>query len=109
MIAEFYDVTTRPKAGASPIFTRKEARLSIEGMRTLFSCLVITSNVSKLAVQAARERQMRIYDAQIWAVAKEWQLPLILSEDLLGGDAYLDGVRIVNPFDAAFDLTAIGL
>ena len=52
-----------------------------------------------------REHGLSYYDAQIWAVARLNQVPVIFSEDF-NSNSVLDGVRFVNPFSAEFDLTA---
>ena len=43
------------------------------------------------------------YDAQIWAVAKLNQAPVVFSEDFSDGQV-IEGVRFVNPFARDFQV-----
>ncbi|NWF81900.1 MAG: hypothetical protein HXY37_17935 [Chloroflexi bacterium] len=55
------------------------------------------------AARGVRDHHLNYWDAQVWATARLFQLPVVLSEDVAPG-ATLEGVRFVNPFDAAFQL-----
>ena len=56
------------------------------------------------ALRGVRDYQFSYYDAQIWAAARLHQVPVIFSEDFNPG--VYAGVRVTNPFAAAFDLQA---
>jgi predicted nucleic acid-binding protein len=63
----------------------------------------ITPQVVLEAGRGVRDYLLSYYDAQIWAVARLNQLPVIFSEDFNSGST-LEGVRFVNPFLATFRL-----
>jgi len=46
------------------------------------------------------------YDAQIWAIAFLYQIPVVLSEDFNTG-AVVKGVEFRNPFADTFDLATL--
>jgi predicted nucleic acid-binding protein len=54
------------------------------------------------AVRGVRDHQLSYFDAQIWAVAKLNQVPVIVSEDFNSG-ATLEGVHFLNPFATEFN------
>ncbi len=54
------------------------------------------------AVRGARLYQLHFGDAQIWAIARLHNLPLILSEDFNAG-AQIEDVRFINPFASDFE------
>ena len=55
------------------------------------------------AGRGVRDYKFSYYDAQIWATAKQNQVPVIFSEDF-NDRQVLEGVRFVNPFAKGFDL-----
>ncbi len=58
------------------------------------------------AMRGVREHRLSYYDALIWATAKLNGVPYLLSEDGQDG-RYLEGVRVLNPLDPDFDLSAL--
>ena len=64
----------------------------------------LTPMVILEAMRGVKNHQLAYYDAQIWAVARLNQIPLIFSEDFHHG--VLEGVRIVNPFASDFAIEA---
>jgi predicted nucleic acid-binding protein len=58
------------------------------------------------AARAASAYQLSYFDALIWATAREHGVPQILSEDRQNHQS-LEGVRIVNPLVAEFDLALL--
>ncbi|MHB1341925.1 MAG: PIN domain-containing protein [Coriobacteriia bacterium] len=58
------------------------------------------------ALRGVVRYKMSYYDAQIWAVARVNQIPLVLSEDFSDG-AVIEGVRFANPFARGFDLEVV--
>jgi predicted nucleic acid-binding protein len=107
-VTEYFVSTTRPKPGRPPIFTRPQAASSIAGVLNTLLCLNVTREIALTAVRHAAMRQMRVYDAQMWAVAREYGIPILLTEDTQHAPI-VEGVRYVNPFDPAFELSDLGL
>lgn len=72
------------------------------------SCRVLdlTAFIVLEACQASNGYQMSIWDALIWAVARVNSIPIVLTEDA-EHDSILEGVRYLNPFHAAFDISAL--
>jgi predicted nucleic acid-binding protein len=74
----------------------------IQGYETSFTVYPLTPAVVLEAVRGVRDHRLAYYDAQIWAVAKLNQVPVILSEDFNSGGT-LEGVHFLNLFDAGFN------
>jgi predicted nucleic acid-binding protein len=55
------------------------------------------------AARGVRDYLLAYYDAQIWAIARLNQIPIIFSEDFQDGQL-LEGVRFINPFTSKFNL-----
>jgi predicted nucleic acid-binding protein len=55
------------------------------------------------AMRGVIRYQMAFHDAQLWAMAKLNQIPILFSEDFDSGSSY-DGVQCVNPFASDFDI-----
>lgn len=70
--------------------------------------LPVTVPVVLEALRGVREHQFSFWDAQIWAVARLNQVPVVFSEDFNPG-AEVEGVRFVNPFTADFRLEDWGV
>ncbi len=87
----------------------------IQGYETSFTVYPLTPAVVLEAVRGVRDHRLAYYDAQIWAVAKLYQVPVILSEDFNSGGTLLvpsaapyglgtlEGVHFLNPFDVGFN------
>ena len=71
-----------------------------------FPVLPLTAAVVLEAVRGVRDHNLAYYDAQIWAVAKLAQAPVVLSEDF-ASDSTIVGVTFVNPFVSGFDLSRL--
>jgi predicted nucleic acid-binding protein len=82
-------------------------RREVEHLILAFPVLPLTGPVVLEALRGVAEHMLSYYDAQIWAVARIWQVAVILSEDFNPG-AVLDGVSFANPLDPEFDLAALG-
>ena len=67
--------------------------------------LDVTRLIVLEAARGVRLHQLSFWDAQIWATARLNQIPVIFSEDF-GANRTLDGIRVVNPFNPDFQLTA---
>lgn len=107
VIAEFYAVATRSRSGGSILSPGDAARWAGRWL-AIFEFRPITELVVHEALRGARDHQMNIFDAQIWASAKIGDIGLVLTEDTQSAET-LEGVRYVDPFAANFKLTQIGL
>jgi predicted nucleic acid-binding protein len=70
------------------------------------SVLSATAAAVLEAVRGVDVHSMSFFDAQIWAVARLHQVPVVLSEDF-SDDAVVEGVRFRNPFASDFDVLAL--
>jgi predicted nucleic acid-binding protein len=105
VLAEYYDVVTRSIAAPLP---RDVAASRVSDLAAAWTVLTLTTDVLALATAACVRRKWRIYDAQIWAVAKLNDIAVVLTEDFADGTE-VEGVRFVDPFRRGFDLAAVGL
>jgi predicted nucleic acid-binding protein len=64
----------------------------------------LTSQIVLEALRGVRDYSLAYFDAQIWATARLNQVSVVFSEDFQDG-AILEGIKFVNPFNPAFDLT----
>lgn len=71
---------------------------AIRTLSKLFTILKVNPESVTLALDAVKQFQMSFWDALIWAVAKQNNIPEILTEDMPGGKTEIDGVRYRNPF-----------
>jgi predicted nucleic acid-binding protein len=78
----------------------------VEAFERAFPVLPLTPAVVLEAVRAVRDHALSYHDAQIWAVAKLAQIPVVLSEDFASG-ACLEGVTFVDPFASDFDVSSL--
>ena len=100
VLIEFYNAVTRRIA--APL-TAALAYERIQNLAVTWPVLDLTPLIAIEAARGATQHQMRIWDAQIWATARLNQIPVVLSEDFADG-AIIEGVRMVNPFAAGFQL-----
>ena len=107
IVTEFYAVTTKRRPVGSTLDAATAARW-VNRWLAMFDFRVITEMISREAVRGAKDHQMNIYDAQIWAAAKLGDIGVVLTEDMQSSDL-LEGVRYVDPFAANFKLAQIGL
>jgi predicted nucleic acid-binding protein len=78
----------------------------LQAYQASFVVVSLTPAVVLEAVRGVRDYQLSYFDAQIWAVAKLNQIPVILSEDFNTG-ATLEGVHFINPFAPSFDIESL--
>jgi predicted nucleic acid-binding protein len=57
-------------------------------------------------VRAVERYQFQYWDGLIWATAKLYGIPNVLTEDLPSA-SLVESVRFQNPFDAGFDLARL--
>jgi len=105
MLAEFYNTSTRKIA--TPLHP-SQAYEQVKHFLQIWRVLDVTGEVVLEAIRGVREYQFNFWDAQIWAVARLNQVPVVFSEDFNPG-AVIEGVRFVNPFAEDFQPEAWGL
>jgi predicted nucleic acid-binding protein len=100
ILAEFFvSVTRKLAAPLSPA----DAYTRVEHFLLAWTVYETSGFVVLEAARGVRDHQLSYWDAQIWATARLYQVPVVLSEDFSSGLS-LEGVRFVNPFDPAFQL-----
>ena len=72
----------------------------VERLQRVFPVYNLTPMIVLEAIRGVRDHQLSYYDAQIWAVARLNQVPVICSENFHHG--VLEGIQIVNPFAPGF-------
>ena len=92
---EFYRNATR--ANRTPSLSHNEARVAIERIAGAATVLPLTLAVCMRALDAVGRYQLPIWDALIWAAARENGISLIYTEDVPGRPE-IEGVRYINPF-----------
>ena len=104
-LSEFYRVSTQRLP--EPL-TPAEALAEVE--RLVAGCEVfdLTSAAIVEGARVAVRRQLSIWDALIWAVARLNGVPYVLTEDAGLGSTF-EGVSFVDPFVDGFDAEAVGL
>jgi len=100
ILAEFFVTVTRKLA--APL-NPADAYTRIEHFLLAWTVYETSGLVVLEAARGVRDHQLSYWDAQIWATARLYQSPVVLSEDFSSGSS-LEGVRFVNPFDPAFQL-----
>ncbi len=100
VLAEYANVTLKKfRLPASNAFE------NLQNLTSSFTTYPLSPAVVLEAVRGVRDHQLAYFDAQIWAVAKLNQIPIVLSEDFNAG-ARLEGVQFLNPFEKSFDLSS---
>jgi len=95
-IVEFVAAVTRPIRGHQ-ILKPADALREAEEFLKQFTVLYPNETILRYAVRGCAAYQLNWFDAQIWAYAKYYGLPEILTEDLRHDRLY-GAVRVVNPF-----------
>jgi predicted nucleic acid-binding protein len=97
-LAEFFSAVRK---GKTPKLTLSEAIQQVEYLARAWPIFELTSFVILDAVRGVRDHQLSYWDAQLWAIARLNQVPVLFSEDFRDG-VVLEGVRFVNPFSPDF-------
>jgi predicted nucleic acid-binding protein len=100
VLAEFFWVVSRKLSLPLPL---DQAARQVELFIQAWPVLDLTPFIVLEGVRGVRDYQFPYWDAQIWAVAKLNQIPVVFSEDFPVG-AVIEGVRFVNPFEPDFDI-----
>ena len=103
VLAEFSSVALRK---FKPPLEWHQIELQLNRLSQVFPVLPLTNYVVFTALKGVGEYQLSYYDAQIWAVAKLYQIPFILSEDFNTGST-IDGVSFLNPFNDNFKIESL--
>ena len=103
VLSEFYTVVTRKPA--VPL-TPERAESAVAAYVRSWPVYSTTPLCIQEGIRIARTHQTSYWDGLILATARLYRLPYLLSEDLQDRRDY-DGVRVVNPFRADFDLVAL--
>ena len=100
VLAEFFVNATRK---LDPPLTVEDAYERIQNYLMSWEEIDVTGSIVLEAARGVRTYKMSYWDAQIWASARLYQIPVIFSEDFDVG-AVVEGVRFVNPFAEDFNL-----
>ena len=103
ILGEFFVTVTRKIP--SPL-TLAEAEHSLINYVRSWVVYDLTERTVLEAVRGLQRHGMSYWDSLIWATAKLNNVPNVLSEDFSDG-ALIEGVRFLNPFARAFDLTSL--
>ena len=99
-LAEFFSVATRK---LSPSLTPVEALQQVSLFIRLWPVFDLTPMIVMEAGRGVCDHKLSYYDAQVWAIARLNQVPVVFSEGFRDGSV-LEGVRFVNPFSPEFSL-----
>jgi predicted nucleic acid-binding protein len=99
-LAEFFRAVRR---GAQPLLPLDVATEQLTALAHAWPVYNLSPLIVIEAARGVKAHRLDFWDAQIWASARLNQVPVIFSEDF-ARNATLDGVRIINPFAADFDL-----
>jgi predicted nucleic acid-binding protein len=100
VLGEFFWVATRR---IDPPLTTQEAEQRLANYARSWPVYDITSAEVLEAVRGVQRYQFAYWDALVWATAKLWEVPNVLTEDR-PTSGLIDGVRFINPFDPGFDV-----
>ncbi|HUI24708.1 MAG TPA: PIN domain-containing protein [Candidatus Kryptonia bacterium] len=95
VLCEFFAAVTRKRR-----LSAADATEQIEDWKILFPVVCASPRSLTRAMHAVSQHQLAFWDAMIWAVAREANVTLLLSEDF-GHEEVLDGVCFRNPFRVA--------
>ncbi len=103
VLAEFANVALRK---LTPSIDFNIILQQVKAIALSFTVLPLTTEIVIEALLAVDQHSFSYYDAQIWAVARIYHIPIVLSEDFNSGATIRD-VTFLNPFDTSFDLMTI--
>ncbi|PEN05078.1 PIN domain nuclease [Longimonas halophila] len=103
VLAEFANVALYR---LEPTLAATEVYEQVDRYKQVFTVFPLTPAVVLETVRGVQDHSFSYVDAQIWAVAKLAQCPIILSEDFATG-ATVEGVSFLNPLDPDIDLSAL--
>lgn len=102
-LAEFYHATTRKR-----LLEPSRAKIFIQDWLNVFSIAAADDTTLVNAMEAVEEHQLSFWDAMIWAVARQANCSIIISEDMQSVQ-HLGGIEFLDPFasDTADRLTPL--
>lgn len=98
ILGEFFVNATRKLAEPLSLEAASERIEHYSRSCTIFE---VTRRVVEEAIHGVRIHQLNYWDAQIWAVARIYRIPVLLSEDFQDGRT-LEGVRFLDPLAPGF-------
>lgn len=96
-IVEFVAAVTRPTKQGPPLLETDDALREAASFLDQLPVLYPHENLIRMAIDGAMRYQLSWFDAHLWAYAKVYGLPVLISEDFQHGRSY-GGVRTMNPF-----------
>lgn len=102
-LAEFYHATTRKR-----LLEPSHAKIFVQDWLNVFSIAAADDTTLVNAMEAVEEHQLSFWDAMIWAVARQANCSIIISEDMQSVQ-HLGGIEFLDPFasDTADRLTPL--
>src|SRR5579864_3836352 len=101
ILGEFFWVATRR---LDPPLTAAEAERSMTNYSRSWPVYPITTQAVLEAARGVQRYQFAYWDALIWATAKLNNVQTVLTEDQ-PSSSLIEGVRFLDPFGAAFDIS----
>lgn len=80
-----------------PRWSPQEVTDHLWALSRAFEVVPVTPGVVMEAVRGVEQYGLSFFDAQMWAVAKLKEIPILLSQDLATGST-IEGVTFVDPF-----------
>jgi predicted nucleic acid-binding protein len=99
VLAEFFVAVTRKIT--KPLLV-EDAFESLSNYVASWEVLALNNLNILEAARGVRDHLFSYYDAQVWAVARMNQIPVVFSEDF--NPCWIEGVQFVNPFTPEFTL-----
>ena len=104
-VQEREDAVLEFERGDGVYFFDRQGRRYLDLLAQLFNCNLGHNNRRVIeAIRGVREHKFSYWDAQVWAIARLNQIPVVFTEDFNAG-AVIEGIRFVNPFATGFVLT----
>ena len=94
VLHEFYNRATKPNK--PPSLSHEDAVVIINKIIVSVTVHPLSLPVTKYALYAIKRYQMSLWDALIWATAKEYGDTVIYTEDIQS-QPEIEGVRYINP------------
>jgi predicted nucleic acid-binding protein len=92
---EFYNIVTKPNRAFS--MAHEDAVQVLHGLATACEMLLLTPETTFQALDAKTKHGMSLWDALVWAVARQNSVSVIYTGDSQSAEV-IDGIRYVNPF-----------
>ena len=103
ILGEFFNATTRR---IKPPLSREAAANAVERLAEALPVFDLRGAMVYDALRGVTQHNLSYYDGLIWATARFYGVPFVLSEDMNSGQV-IEGVRIINPFAPDFDLAVL--